>query len=179
MESTKDKGVSHPKGKRDKYVISSDYEHLRQPEDVSPRSWSCLARSKAIFSGWRTGILWCIIAAVAVFLVNFALIIWSTKRSKSSSGNRILFQGGCESTRWIATVAHLLINALSTLLLAASNYCMQVLASPTRADIDRLHAQHRTAQIGTNSFGNVLKLGWPRRIMWCLLGMSSLPVHLM
>lgn len=33
--------------------------------------------------------------------------------------------------------------------------------------------------IGLNSISNTFKLGWSRRAVWILLGLSSIPLHLM
>jgi hypothetical protein len=74
---------------------------------------------------------------------------------------------------------HLLINLLSTGLLMASNYCMQLQAAPTRADIDRAHARGQWLDIGVPSLRNFGKIGRWRKFTWLLLAFSSLPIHFM
>jgi hypothetical protein len=73
----------------------------------------------------------------------------------------------------------LVINALSTILLAAGNYCMQLLSSPSRQEIDWHHARKRVLDIGLNSWSNVFKVAWPKGIAWCILAMTSIPLHLL
>lgn len=79
----------------------------------------------------------------------------------------------------ISTAAHVAINALSTLLLGASNYCMHIVSAPSRRDIDKMHSRKKVLDIGLNSISNTFKLGWSRRAVWILLGLSSIPLHLM
>ncbi|KAK2765090.1 hypothetical protein FQN54_008789 [Arachnomyces sp. PD_36] len=47
---------------------------------------------------------------------------------------------------------HLVINVLSTVILAATNYCMQCLGAPARADIDKAHAQRRWLEIASTQY---------------------------
>ena len=130
-------------------------------------------------SGYRSGMKLCLASVMLVFVVNLLLLAGSLGQSGRSGGLGTLHKGGCSDVKNAGKVLHLFINILSTILLGASNYCMHVVASPTRKDLDRLHAKKKTATIGLNDFTNLPKLGWPRRFMWCLLGLSSIPLHLM
>lgn len=74
---------------------------------------------------------------------------------------------------------HLLINGISTLMLATSNYCMQCLSSPSRAVVDRAHGQRKWLHNGAPNLKNFFFLEWRRRVLWILLLVTSLPIHLM
>jgi hypothetical protein len=74
---------------------------------------------------------------------------------------------------------HLLINILSSLLLAASNYAMQCLSAPTRRDIEKHHSKGWWLDIGVPSFHNLRVIPWNRSVPWYLLMISSLPLHLL
>ncbi|KAL9601249.1 MAG: hypothetical protein Q9219_002654 [cf. Caloplaca sp. 3 TL-2023] len=89
------------------------------------------------------------------------------------------FEGSCAKARNLTIWLHLLINVLSTVLLAASNYCMQCLSSPTRAKIDRAHARHRWLDIGVPSVRNLFRISRSRALLWSLLALSSFPLHLL
>lgn len=52
-------------------------------------------------------------------------------------GLSIVCSGDCKTAKSVSLTIHILINFPSTLLLAASNYAMQVASSPSRADIDK------------------------------------------
>jgi hypothetical protein len=80
-------------------------------------------------------------------------------------------------------VAHVFISALSTLLLSASNYTMQILIAPTRSEVDRAHRgefKGRTwLDIGVLSTTNLAHVGTVRHVLWIVMAISSIPVHLL
>jgi hypothetical protein len=74
---------------------------------------------------------------------------------------------------------HVLINALSTMLLSSSNYTTQVLNAPTREDLDVAHAKEEWLDIGRLSNRNLRAIP-PSRTMLCLvLVLSSTPLHML
>lgn len=104
---------------------------------------------------------------------------WVSTQSKQSAGIAVLYRGGCNQSKNISSAAHVAINVLSTLLLGASNYCMHILSAPSRRNINKMHSAKKVLDIGLNSVSNMFKLAWDRRVVWCLLGLSSLPLHLL
>jgi len=74
---------------------------------------------------------------------------------------------------------HLFIDLINTGLSMASDYCMQLQASPTRADIDGAHAKGEWLDIGVPSFRTLGKICRWRKFTWLLFAVSSLPIHLM
>ena len=90
-----------------------------------------------------------------------------------------LYEGSCSLVKNIDIVSHLLINGLSTLLLGASNLCMQLLAAPTREEVDGAHSKKKWLDIGVPSWRNLKSISRTRRLMWCILGLSSVPLHFM
>jgi hypothetical protein len=130
------------------------------------------------FSGWRGGFVACIAIAMFVLLLNLILAIVVATRWKPELGIATAYAGDCEvASRW-TTAIHLLINLLSSLLLGASNYCMQRLVAPTRQEIDNAHARKRWLDIGMPSIRNLLYISKSRIALWVLLGLSSVPLHL-
>ncbi|KAK3390109.1 hypothetical protein B0H63DRAFT_519344 [Podospora didyma] len=74
------------------------------------------------------------------------LVIFGIK-AKGINGSFMLYEGPCESSRRLNLLLHLLLNAISTGIIASSHYFKQVLVSPTQPEIDkaqlhRLLAQH-------------------------------------
>jgi hypothetical protein len=74
---------------------------------------------------------------------------------------------------------HILINILSTILLCASNYTMQVLNSATREDVDRAHSQGKYLDIGIFSTCNLQQITKKRLILWWMLGILLVPLHIL
>ncbi|KAK5119985.1 hypothetical protein LTR85_007061 [Meristemomyces frigidus] len=94
-------------------------------------------------------------------------------------GIGILAQGPSGKIASISTAYHVVINILSTLLLTSSNYCMQVLCSPSRDDIDRAHGEGSYVNIGVLSLWNVRYLKGFRKTGWYVLMLTSIPLHLL
>ncbi|KAF2751971.1 hypothetical protein M011DRAFT_11392 [Sporormia fimetaria CBS 119925] len=130
------------------------------------------------FSGWRGGVFSAILTTSVVLVLNLAIAIVVWILWKPKGGVSTAFEGDCEATsRWTAAV-HLVINILSSLLLGASNYCMQRLVAPTREEVDKAHAERRWMDIGIPGVRNLLRIDRWRFVFWVLLLLSSFPLHL-
>lgn len=126
--------------------------------------------------GWRRGILLGCISAFTVLVLNLTITAIAA-RSPHHSGRATLFRGKCDTVGRANAVVHFFINIMSTVLLAASNYGMQCLCAPTRAEIDTFHLEGVWLDIGVMSFRNIRRIHWVKRLLWFILGLSSLPLH--
>lgn len=135
---------------------------------------------KSHFNGWRMGVLLGSCMSAFVLCCNVILVmIGATVTSNYKNGISDLVYGGSKTISSWSIVFHLLINVFSTILLAASNYTMQVLSSPTRADLDRAHANGDWLDIGLLSWRNLRRIPRGRMVLWLLLASSSIPLHLL
>ena len=125
------------------------------------------------------GIILCALTAATVLIVNVLLTLTASIKYDLHAGFGTLLDGSCQTTRNLNLWLHLAINVLSTLLLGASNYCMQCLASPTREEIDKAHEQQVWLDIGIPSVRNLSRIAPSRRVLWCLLAASTVPLHLL
>ena len=128
--------------------------------------------------GWRGGAKLAFGGTVFTLVINVVLMVYLTTAFKKMDGFPVVYRGTCENAERQNTIYHFLINVLSTGLLAASNYCMQLLCAPTRANIDRAHATGHWLDIGIPSIRNLRFVHWKRRGLWLLLAISSIPLHL-
>jgi hypothetical protein len=137
-----------------------------------------VARSR--FQGWRMGLLLnCCISAI-ILCINVVVLIFMYSRKKGlRDGFAEPFDGTAEIMSLYSSAIHIAINALSTVLLAASNYTMQVLSSPTRKDIDRAHSRKEYLDIGFLSRRNLGRISKRRLILFLLMGLSTIPMHLL
>ncbi|EJT68583.1 hypothetical protein GGTG_13843 [Gaeumannomyces tritici R3-111a-1] len=129
----------------------------------------------------RTALLACVASTVAL-AINLGCLLWATFREHEplDGGLRVIVQGSCKNIKMANTGIHVLINVLSTALLAGSNYCMQVLSAPTRAQVDRAHTRGRWVDVGVPSLRNLfVAVGWRNKILWVLMATSSIPLHLL
>lgn len=132
------------------------------------------------FHGWRMGILLASCMSCLVLGVNIAiLVIGATRDQGFVDGFAVPMSGQADEISWWSSAIHIAINALSTILLAASNYTMQVLSSPTRKDIDKAHAEHEHLDIGVLSTQNLTRIPGRRLLLFLLMVFSSIPIHLL
>jgi hypothetical protein len=119
------------------------------------------------------------LASVSVLMIEFIVTIILQTKYKPTGGVVSIYEGSCSWVKNIDIGTHLLINALSTLLLGASNLCMQLLAAPTRGEVDKAHSRKRWLDIGVPSWRNLRSISRTRRAIWVALGLSSVPLHFM
>jgi hypothetical protein len=85
-----------------------------------------------------------------------------------------------EAALWqkkLDTWLHALISVLSTVLLAASNLGLQLVTTPTRAEVDVAHRKGVWFDIEVASIRNLRNISkWSVRVWW-FLTVSSIPVH--
>lgn len=119
----------------------------------------------------------CLGTTTIVCVINFvlAMILWS--HYELTDGVATLYQGDCDYVRRMNTGLHILINILSTLLLGASNLTLQLVAAPTRREINNAHRNRAWLDISVPSLRN---LGWISRTslaIWYNLATSPIPIH--
>lgn len=107
---------------------------------------------------------------------NLTILIWSSAKS-SVFGITVFSQGDCANMSWLNAFLHFLLNIPSSLMIASSNFFMQVLNSPTRAEVDRAHGRKRWLEIGVPSLRNVLNVSPYKSFAWVLFSLSSVPIH--
>lgn len=170
----------------------------RAPSDASPKqslvssknvdAQSLVAQSGLLRSisqrrrrlqGWRMGVATSASLATTILLTNVIFAIWGSVARELSEGNGDLYVGDCDLVNTQNMGLHVLINALSSILLSASNYTMQCISAPTRKECDKAHAQGDWLDIGVPGVRNLTRIGWPRRVFWVLLAVSSIPIHLL
>ncbi|KAH7361130.1 hypothetical protein BKA66DRAFT_573670 [Pyrenochaeta sp. MPI-SDFR-AT-0127] len=145
---------------------------------IDRRLTNRLRRSR--YHGWRVGVLSALCMSTFVLCCNITLIVAGSvvNGGYDKDGVANLVYGNERTiSRWNTTF-HVLINALSTILLAGSNYTMQVLSSPTRLDIDKAHAKGNWLEIGLLSPRNLRIISRKRMALCLLLAVSSVPLHL-
>ena len=133
------------------------------------------------YTGWHTGVLACATCVLVVLFINIGWTIYAATKPEYQGERdiRMLYEGSCDKRKTIGLWSHLVINALSTLLLSGSNYTQQCLAAPTRSEIDAVHARRRWMDIGVPSIRNLFRIKLERRLLWIAIGFTSIPLHLL
>ena len=134
--------------------------------------------------GWKVSALLFTAFCSLVFITNLSVLIWAATHNHGPSDMTLILRTGsnsaqCEAIQDLNKWGHLLINVLSTVLLSGSNYCMQCLSAPTRSDINSAHLDGRWLDVGVPSIHNLRWISRRRLYLWLVLGLSSLPLHLL
>ncbi|KAI0189431.1 hypothetical protein F4808DRAFT_467495 [Astrocystis sublimbata] len=114
----------------------------------------------------------------AIFATNLGILLYAHSKYPSRDGVGLLFAGDCDTVKSADRWLHLLINVLSTGMLSASTFCIQLQASPTREDVDKAHKLNKWLDIGAPSLRNLKYIGRWRLVCCIVLAVSSLPIHL-
>ncbi|KAJ5530394.1 hypothetical protein N7527_003787 [Penicillium freii] len=136
-------------------------------------------------AAWIEGVYLCARAGAFIILMNLVLVSIAAglasryTENGSYSTTAVMYRGSCGLTKRWNTALHLIINVLSTCILAASNYCMQTLVAPTREEVDAHHAQRKSLDIGSASVKNLFTIGRHRLALWVILMLTATPFHLM
>ena len=142
------------------------------PDQLLPK------RLRPFVIGWKCAILNFALLTSIILSINLIFTIVFIARRGWSGGLGILFEGDCAKVNMLNTVAHLVINAMSAILLAGGNFCVQCVAAPNRKQIDAAHEKHSSLDVGIPGLTNILCADRKRRISWLILGRTSLPLHL-
>lgn len=118
-----------------------------------------------------------VLITLAILLFNASFFLIDAEHHDFSEG--LLYSGSCQKTETFAMLSHIVINIFGTLLLGASNYTMQILASPSRDDINRAHRLGIPLSIGVQSLRNLKFVGYTRMTLWIALAIASIPLHLL
>ena len=135
--------------------------------------------TRKFLNGWRSNVILSILTGTSILILNICVTVWASTKSPSDKGVTTVHEGLCSGIKTAITRIHLAVNILSTLLLAASNACMQILCAPTREEVDAAHARHKWLRIGVPSLKNLFYIDRKKSAIWVLLGLSSVPLHLL
>ena len=151
-------------------------ERQKELESITP----ILSSSSPRFHGWRFTVFCGFCLSCLVLVINIVLLIWSCSTATAiKDGIATIYQGDCGVMKTTSTYSHLGINVMSSLLLSASNACMQIVSSPTPQEVSRAHDKGNWLHIGVLGVRNFGWISTWRRIIWVLLIFSSIPVHLL
>jgi hypothetical protein len=127
------------------------------------------------------GVLLSCLSLSIVLICNIALVVVGTRTYSGYNKDSVstILEGDEARISGLNTLIHVIINALSTILLSASNYTMQVLISPTRDEIDSAHRARKWFKISLFSLRNLQIISRKHVILCVVLAISSLPLHLL
>jgi hypothetical protein len=161
-------------------LMSRDNTETQENEEIWDNSTT--RKQEAIKStaleSWRFIVTSGALAGIIILLINVITLAVMYGQHQTDKQSITFFTGSCSTAGKINTGAHLVINVLSTILLAYSNFSMQCLGSPSRTEVDSAHKEHHWLNIGTPSIRNIFFVSKTKSALWMLLGVSSFPLHM-
>ncbi len=128
-------------------------------------------------SSWKTA-AFINTAAVACFsTVLVGVLAFGYARGRAVNSAFFIFRGDCDHATTLNFIAHAIINIAGTLILASSNFFMQIVAAPSRTELDSAHLLSRWVDIGIPSIRNFPYVSRFKRWSWVALLLSSFPIH--
>ncbi|KAF5521507.1 hypothetical protein CGCA056_v006088 [Colletotrichum aenigma] len=111
-------------------------------------------------TGWHRAPIVTICLLSICFLVLLGILIAAISKTGNVAQVWEFYTADCTSKDPSATntMLHLLLNILSTVILASSSFFMQVLNSPSRREVDKTHAKGDWLDIGIPSWRNAFRL---------------------
>jgi hypothetical protein len=154
-------------------------ERSRRPQPARQSWWKLV--------GWRRAAAYLLAFTTLLTLLLISCLFVSLYGLDGSPGaisdrngttTTLLFTGDCKASTQYNFWAHLIINFVASGILASSNFFMQALVAPTRAEVDRAHAKGKALEIGVQSWRNLFHVALRNKILWVALSLSTIPLHL-
>lgn len=149
-----------------------------RPSEESENTKGTSVLKLKVLEAWRFTVASGALAGIVILLINIITLAVMSGRYETVNSSITFYTGPCHNAKAITISAHVVINILSTILLAYSSFSMQCLASPTRKEVDLAHSKRRWLSIGTPSIHNVFLVSKKKAALWLVLGVSSFPLHM-
>jgi hypothetical protein len=119
--------------------------------------------------GWRRAGVANVVLVSALGIILLIILLISTQQSDSPfTLATIFYQGHCDTTSKIDLTLHLVINIISSAILASSNCFIQVLTAPSREEIDKAHLYLVSLDIGLPLVKNFRFVSLFKRNCWII-----------
>lgn len=100
-----------------------------------------MASARSLLSGWRASATGLLLTTLILTITLISLLLASLYKFgngwASLEGTSQFFSGDCERASRLNLGLHLVINITGSIILASSNFFMQILLAPTRSDVDK------------------------------------------
>lgn len=135
------------------------------------------SKARKFMTGWRGGIALNMSLAVVCLLVAIVAVILAATTKRLSGQPETIFEGKCGRARSIDLGLHALINVFAFFFIAAGNYVAQVLASPTRTEVQSAHSKQKWLDIGIPSLRNLAGISKGRGLLCAVIVLAAVSIH--
>ncbi|KAJ4267481.1 hypothetical protein NW762_003588 [Fusarium torreyae] len=118
--------------------------------------------TRSLMTGWRAGVAANMFLAFLILVASIACLALASAQGHMSSSESSLMEGSSVKVEGIARGIMAVVNAFAIILIAGANYVVQILNSPTRAEVDNAHTSLEWLDIGIPSLRNLSRISSTR-----------------
>ena len=130
-------------------------------------------------SSYRVFLVARIIAIAIIFFFNIIWLVRAKVQHGTTHGFGTVDRGACDTIENLNSRMHVVINVLSTVLLASTTTFMILAYSPTRSEIDTAHRKQQHLTVGSIGVRNLSHISGKRAAIYIILLLALAPVHLL
>jgi hypothetical protein len=99
-------------------------------------------------TGWRAGVAANMFLTFLILVASVACLALASAQGHMSTWESLLMEGSSTTVEGIARGILAAVNVFAIILIAGANYVVQILNSPTRAEVDNAHSAFKWLDIG-------------------------------
>jgi hypothetical protein len=111
--------------------------------------------ARSLMTGWRAGVAVNMFLAFLILVASVTCLILASVKGHMSTWESSLMEGSSATVDGIARGVVAAVNVFAIVLIAGANYVVQILNSPTRAEIDNAHTSFKWLDVGIPSLRNL------------------------
>ncbi|KAK2681218.1 hypothetical protein RAB80_003011 [Fusarium oxysporum f. sp. vasinfectum] len=111
--------------------------------------------TRSLMTGWRAGVAANMFLTFLILVASVACLALASAQGHMSTWESLLMEGSSTTVEGIARGILAAVNVFAIILIAGANYVVQILNSPTRAEVDNAHSAFKWLDIGIPSLRNM------------------------
>ncbi|RBA11924.1 hypothetical protein FPRO05_03374 [Fusarium proliferatum] len=111
--------------------------------------------TRSLMTGWRAGVAANMFLAFLILVASVACLALASAQGHMSTWESLLMEGSSTTVEGIARGILAAVNVFAIILIAGANYVVQILNSPTRAEVENAHSTFKWLDIGIPSLRNM------------------------
>ncbi|RKL27833.1 hypothetical protein BFJ72_g12843 [Fusarium proliferatum] len=111
--------------------------------------------TRSLMTGWRAGVAANMFLAFLILVASVACLALASAQGHMSTWESLLMEGSSTTVEGIARGILAAVNVFAIVLIAGANYVVQILNSPTRAEVENAHSTFKWLDIGIPSLRNM------------------------
>ncbi|KAF4446592.1 hypothetical protein FALBO_17056 [Fusarium albosuccineum] len=138
-------------------------EQEKMLKDERPR------QPRTLMAGWRGGVAANVLLAFLILVASIICLALASAKGHIAASDSSLMEGSPAKVDGIGRGILVVVNLFAIILIAGANYLVQILSSPTRAEVDIAHENRKWLDIGIPSLRNLSAISPTRASLSALM----------